>query len=340
MHTIKHILLLFVLAVLCGADLMRANEKEEATIVHPSDSPVLFGVVSTDMPPDLRKELGSRIADDEGLCVTAVSRFSPAEDAGIRPVDIILKVADRPVATKLDLLLILQQYKPGDTIPVHILRLDQTKELNLTLGSRNALQQPHAEQKERARHEKTQNVVTYPGALPQTEIDEEFIPSFHPRDNRQKTQAGWTTVHRGDQQNITPKNSESLTLNRAPNHPLLPPATMNQKTDLVPNKMEQIQCLQNTVIHQLATENPDRGMVKDSLLQIRALASGRTDQGNASIHLEDAEGQIIINGTNQHVTVETIPEKKKAGTTYRIDIPSKNNPLPAPVRERLRNLNQ
>ena len=46
MNTIKHILLLFILSILCGADLVRANEKQEPTVVHPSDSPVLFGVIS------------------------------------------------------------------------------------------------------------------------------------------------------------------------------------------------------------------------------------------------------------------------------------------------------
>lgn len=334
MNTIKHILLLFILSILCGADLVRANEKQEPTVVHPSDSPVLFGVISTDMPLDMRKELGTRIADDEGLCVTAVSRFSPAEDAGIRPVDIILKVAGQPVATKLDLLMILQKYKPGDTIPVHILRLDQTKELNLTLGSRNGLQQKYKARKETSTLTYGKDCDTATGVVAESPFDFESPPASA----RNDLQSEWSAAQDSEQKDL--HRNKINASKRTPNSQILPPATMNQKTDLVPNKMEQIQCLQNTVIDQLATDNPDRSKVQDSLLQIRALASGRTDQGHASIHLEDAEGQIIINGSNQHVTVETIPEKKKAGTTYRIDIPSKSNPLPEPVRKRLRDLNQ
>lgn len=334
MNTFKYILILFILSVLCGADLVRANEKQGPTIVHPSDSPVLFGVISTDMPLDMRKELGTRISDNEGLCVTAVSRFSPAEDAGIRPVDIILKVAGQPVATKLDLLMILQQYKPGDTIPVHILRLDQTKELNLTLGNRNRLQQEYGMRKETSNLTYDKNCEADTAAVAESPFTFEPPPSSVRND--------WKSARTASpdiDQNELRRNKTNAS-SRAQNGQLLPPATMNQKTDLVPNKMEQIQCLQNTVIDQLSVENPDRNKVQNSLLQIRALASGRTDQGITSIHLEDAEGQIIINGSNQHVTVETIPEKKKAGTTYRIDIPSKSNPLPEPVRKRLRNLNQ
>lgn len=331
MNTLKHILLLFILSVLCGANLIRANENKKPTVVHPSDSPVLFGVISTDMPLDMRKELGTRISDDEGLCVTAVSRFSPAEDAGIRPVDIILQVAGQPVATKLDLLMILQQYKPGDTIPVHILRLDQTKELNLTLGSRNRLQQE-------CRMRQNTSFQEYEAQAADVDPVAESPFNFELRSSQDNLQVQESAHLRKEKTDSY--RQKTNTAQRAKNSQLLPPTAMNQKTELVPNKMEQIQCLQNTVINQLTTDNPDRSKVQDSLLQIRALASGRTDQGHASIHLEDAEGQIIINGSNRHVTVETIPEKKKSGTTYRIDIPSKSNPLPEPVRKRLRDLNQ
>lgn len=334
MNTFKHILLLFILSALCGADLVRANEKQAPTVVYPSDSPVLFGVISTDMPLDMRKELGTRIASGEGLCVTAVSRFSPAEEAGIRPVDIILKVAGQPVATKLDLLMILQKYKPGDTIPVHVLRLDQTKELNLTLGNRSGLQQNYRMRKDASSRTYDKQCEEAVAAVPDCPFNFESPPS----PARDDLQFAWSASQNSDQKDLRRNKTDA---SKQPQNNLpLPPATMNQKTDLVPTKMEQIQCLQNTIITQLTTDNPDRSMVQGSLLKIRALASGRTDQGNAAIHLEDTEGQIIINGSNQHVTVETIPEKKKAGTTYRLDIPSKSNPLPEPVRKRLRDLNQ
>lgn len=107
-----------------------------AQVMRGTELPVFFGVVAVEMPEDMRAAQGNLLRDGGGLCVTSVSRFSPAEDAGIRPVDIILSVNGHAVATRPDLILALKGTRPGDTVPVSILRMGRKKELELTLAAR------------------------------------------------------------------------------------------------------------------------------------------------------------------------------------------------------------
>lgn len=114
----------------------RESLPRSVQVMRGAELPVFFGVVATEMPEDLRTAQGNLLRDGEGLCVTSVSRFSPAEDAGIRPVDVILSVNGHSVATRPDLILALAGTSPGDTVPVSILRMGRKKELALTLAER------------------------------------------------------------------------------------------------------------------------------------------------------------------------------------------------------------
>lgn len=117
-------------------------------VLRPSQSPVFFGITAAELPPALRAQLGPGLPANAGLGVTAVSRFGPAEEAGIRPADIILAVGGEPVSGKPGLLALLQRYAPGDVLPVTVLRMGSRYELTLTLGRRERAANPPPRPKE------------------------------------------------------------------------------------------------------------------------------------------------------------------------------------------------
>lgn len=150
-----------------------------AQVMRGTELPVFFGVVAAEMPEDMRAARGALLRDGEGLCVTSVSRFSPAEDAGIRPVDVILSVNGHAVATRPDLILALDGTRPGDTIPVSILRMGRKKELELTLAERKMAAIPEKRPAAVPRMEwdrfqeivRNQEVILHQLSLPRPDVD-------------------------------------------------------------------------------------------------------------------------------------------------------------------------
>lgn len=90
----------------------------------PASLRVVFGVVGVEQP------------EGKGLIVTRLARLSPAEQAGVRPTDLLISVAGHPVPTRPDLVEALAACSPGDEIPVTLLRGGREKRLLVTLGER------------------------------------------------------------------------------------------------------------------------------------------------------------------------------------------------------------
>lgn len=72
----------------------------------------------------------------EGFKIAGVNDGSPAEKAGLKAGDIIIKFGDKQVKNIYDYMYAMQGYKPGDVVEVIVLRNGQEVKLNLTLGSR------------------------------------------------------------------------------------------------------------------------------------------------------------------------------------------------------------
>jgi membrane-associated protease RseP (regulator of RpoE activity) len=68
--------------------------------------------------------------------VTTVVPDSPADQAGIRPGDLILAVDDREISPARDLKDIIQDYKPGDRVQLTLLRDGQKEHIRVRLGRR------------------------------------------------------------------------------------------------------------------------------------------------------------------------------------------------------------
>jgi aminopeptidase YwaD len=72
----------------------------------------------------------------EGVQLNGVREGSPAEKAGLKAGDIIIKFGDKTIKNVYDYTYALQDYKPGDMAQVIVKRGEQTLKLNVTLAAR------------------------------------------------------------------------------------------------------------------------------------------------------------------------------------------------------------
>ncbi|MCP3693652.1 MAG: M20/M25/M40 family metallo-hydrolase [Planctomycetaceae bacterium] len=73
--------------------------------------------------------------DAEGLPLTGVSPGGPAEKAGFKPKDIIIKLGKYKIGGIEDFDSALRKFKGGDKVPVTVLRKGKPKMLTITLGN-------------------------------------------------------------------------------------------------------------------------------------------------------------------------------------------------------------
>ena len=71
-----------------------------------------------------------------GLTVTKVGKKTPAETAGFKEGDVILKLNDTPLATREDLQDLLKEMSAGDEVTFDLLRGGKNETLTLNLGAR------------------------------------------------------------------------------------------------------------------------------------------------------------------------------------------------------------
>jgi S1-C subfamily serine protease len=108
-----------------------------------------LGIEGTELTPDVAKALNLNV--QSGVIVGQVVDGSPAAKAGLKggttPVtvdgqslmsggDVIVKIDGTDINTFADLAQTIAQKKPGETIPIEILRNGQTQTVNVTLGER------------------------------------------------------------------------------------------------------------------------------------------------------------------------------------------------------------
>lgn len=91
--------------------------------------PLRFGAQYTVIPDDLRRSLQR----NTGVCVTLVTLDSPAFRANILVGDVIIQLADKPVATPKEFTDIIQSHA-GQKVPVRVIRGAQTIDIDVQLG--------------------------------------------------------------------------------------------------------------------------------------------------------------------------------------------------------------
>lgn len=93
-----------------------------------------IGVTIRDIDGQFARELGMDVPT--GVYVVSVVKNSSAEDADIRPDDVILEINNHPINSVAQLLELIGQRNPGDQIQVKILRNKKILEKQLVLKNR------------------------------------------------------------------------------------------------------------------------------------------------------------------------------------------------------------
>lgn len=99
-----------------------------------------IGVEPSDLSQELAETFG--VTARAGVIITGVLQNGPAAQAGIRPGDVITRVAGKPVGTVSQLLSSVAALKPGVPSEFGLLRRDATLNVNVTPGVRPKPRQP------------------------------------------------------------------------------------------------------------------------------------------------------------------------------------------------------
>lgn len=93
-----------------------------------------FGVEVANITAELAESLG--LAGTRGAIVGGIERGSPADRAGIRLGDVIVRVGERPVTDLTSTLNAIADIPPGKTVQVKVQRRNQEVNLAVTVGKR------------------------------------------------------------------------------------------------------------------------------------------------------------------------------------------------------------
>jgi serine protease DegQ len=93
-----------------------------------------IGIESQDITPELADSFG--LARKSGAIVAGVVRGGPADKAGMRPGDILLSVAGKPVASTSEMLNLIAQLAPGGKAKMTVMRKNHEATLDVTVGRR------------------------------------------------------------------------------------------------------------------------------------------------------------------------------------------------------------
>jgi len=85
-------------------------------------------------PVDTNLAAQNQLPVDHGALIVSVTPGGPADRAGLKPGDIIVQLAGKPVNDVSGLGVILLSKKPGDAISVQLYRGNQQQTVNVTLG--------------------------------------------------------------------------------------------------------------------------------------------------------------------------------------------------------------
>ena len=93
-----------------------------------------IGVEPADLTPELAETFGVRAT--RGVIITGVLQNGPAAQAGLRPGDVIVTVAGKPVGTVSELLTAVAALKPGTPSRLAVQRRQESLDLDVTPGTR------------------------------------------------------------------------------------------------------------------------------------------------------------------------------------------------------------
>lgn len=93
-----------------------------------------LGVMLQSLDPGLREAFG--VPGDQGVLVSQVQTGSPADKAGLKSADVILRLDDKPIRSATDLRREIAFLQPGDKPVLRIMRSGESSDLSVTLEAR------------------------------------------------------------------------------------------------------------------------------------------------------------------------------------------------------------
>ncbi len=113
-------------------------EKIDQKLFAKANHSSFLGVEVSSVTPGLRTLLG--LPDKQGLLVQKVMENSPAKQAGMEKLDILLSFAGQDLTTPEELSSLVSSYPPGSEINLEILRRNQKKMIAVRLGKKEVKQ--------------------------------------------------------------------------------------------------------------------------------------------------------------------------------------------------------
>ena len=99
-----------------------------------------IGVEPQDITPELAESFG--LEKTSGTIIAGILKGGPADKAGIKPGDILLSVADKPVTDTISMLNLIAQLTPGQKVRMNVLRKSRETTLDLIVGKRPRMARP------------------------------------------------------------------------------------------------------------------------------------------------------------------------------------------------------
>ena len=93
-----------------------------------------IGVEPQDLTPEIADSLGLPIK--QGVLITGVLQDGPACAGGMRPGDVVVKIAEAPIANQAQLLSAVAALKPKSQTTISVLRGDRPLDLKVTVVQR------------------------------------------------------------------------------------------------------------------------------------------------------------------------------------------------------------
>lgn len=99
-----------------------------------------IGVEPQDITPELAESFG--LEKTSGTIIAGVLKSGPADKAGIKPGDILLSVANKPVTDTISMLNLIAQLTPGEKVHLNVLRKSREMTLDIVVGKRPRMPRP------------------------------------------------------------------------------------------------------------------------------------------------------------------------------------------------------
>ena len=124
----------FIIIGLVAAPLVIAGSK--------SDKDITLGVWTTEIGDNLTTS--QKLDRDEGLLVIDIKEDSPADEAGLRDGDIIVKVDDKNIKKTSDLNNVLKNHKEGDSIEITYVRHNRERTTTVDLTEERSIRRKYS----------------------------------------------------------------------------------------------------------------------------------------------------------------------------------------------------